>query len=123
MDESILHTVKDVLGIDRKNYDFDKDLIPAVNAILAILYQEGLADKYYTIRDDTKTWDDILVKNITPEAISFIKQWLPLKVKLIFDPPTSSALLQALKDTIAELEWRGYITNNYVGEIGELYGE
>lgn len=123
MNDSILETVKDVLGIDRKNYDFDRDLIPAVNAVLSILHQEGLADEYYSISDNTKTWADILVDGTTPEAIHFIKQWLPLRVKLIFDPPTSSALLTALKETIAELEWRGYITNNYVGEIGDIYGE
>lgn len=123
MEESILDTVKDIIGIDRKNYDFDRDLILAINAVLAILHQEGLADEYYTIKDNTKTWDDILLHKQTPEAISMIKQWVGLRTKLIFDPPTSSALMNALTETISELEWRGFITDNYVGEIGELYGE
>lgn len=123
MDDSILETVKDVIGIDRTNYDFDRDLILAINPVLAILHQEGLADEYYRIKDNTTTWNDILVHKQTPEAISMIQEWVGLKTKLIFDPPTSSPLMQALKDNIAELEWRGFITENYIGEIGELYGE
>ena len=122
LDESILDTVKDIIGIDRKNYDFDRDLVLAINAVLAILHQEGIADKYYTISDNTKTWRDILLKEETPEAISMIQQWVGMRTKLLFDPPTSSVLNQALQDSIAELEWRSYITNNYVGEIGEWYG-
>lgn len=122
LNESILETVKDIIGIERCNHDFDRDLIYAINSVLAILCQEGLADKNYTINDNTKTWNEILLNGQTPEAISFIQQLVGLRTKLIFDPPTSSALMQALKDNIAELEWRGYITNNYIGEIGELYG-
>lgn len=122
LDESILDTVKDIIGIDRKNYDFDRDLVLAINAVLAILHQEGIADKYYTISDNTKTWRDILLKEETPEAISMIQQWVGMRTKLLFDPPTSSVLNQALQDSIAELEWRSFITNNYVGEIGEWYG-
>lgn len=122
LDQSILNTVKAICGIHPANSDFDRDLIPATNAVLFILYQEGLADEAYTIQDNQKTWRDILLKEQTPEALSCIVEWVALRTKLIFDPPTSSALMQALKDNIAELEWRGYITNNYIGEIGELYG-
>ena len=123
MDESILDSVKDILGIDRENFDFDRDLVLAINAVLAILHQEGLADEYYRIKDNSTTWDDILLDKQTPEAISMIQQWVGLRTKLIFDPPTSSVLMQALQDNIAELEWRGYVTNNYIGEIDELYGD
>ena len=121
-EQSILNSVKDICGIHPTNSDFDKDLIPALNSVLFILYQEGLADESYTVTDEFKTWGDILLNGEHPEAINSIVEWVGLRTKLIFDPPTSSALLQALKDNIAELEWRGFITANYVGEIGELYG-
>ena len=122
LEQSILHSVKGICNIHPENSDFDRDLIPALNSVLFILYQEGLADESYAVTDDLKTWGDILLDGKTPEAIHNIVEWVGLRTKLIFDPPTSSALMQALKENIAELEWRGYITNNYVGEIGELYG-
>ena len=122
MDDSILLTVKDQIGIDRKNTDFDKDLIICINPILFILYQEGLTQENYEIMDDTMTWADILLEERSKEALNVMVKWVGLRTRLLFDPPTSSVLLQALKDNAAELEWRAFITNNYVGEIGELYG-
>ena len=123
MNASILDSVKDIIGIDPKNIDFDRDVILATNAVLFILYQEGLTDENYRIYDNTKTWEEILLKEQEPEALNTIIEWTGLRTKLLFDPPTSGILMQALKDNIAELEWRGFITNNYVGEIGEIYGE
>lgn len=120
--QSVLNTVKSICGIHPTNSDFDRDLIPAINAVLFILYQEGLADESYRIDGELTTWGDILLNSEQPEAISAISEWVGLRTKLIFDPPTSSALMDALKQNIDELEWRGFITNNYVGEIGELYG-
>ena len=120
MSDSILQTVKDQIGIDRKNVDFDPDLIMCINPILYILYQEGLTDDNYEIQDDTTTWDQILLNEKTPEALNVMVKWVGLRTKILFDPPTSSTLLQALKESAAELEWRAFITNNYVGEIGEI---
>ena len=123
MDDSILLTVKDQIGIDRKNTDFDRDLILCINAILFILFQEGLLKENYEIYDENPTWLDILVEDNSRIALNVMIKWVGLRVRLMFDPPTSSVLQQALKEQAAELEWRGFITNNYVGEIGELYGE
>lgn len=120
MSDSILQTVKDQIGIDRKNVDFDRDLIMCINPILYILYQEGLTDDNYEIQDDTATWDQILLDERTPEALNVMVKWVGLRTKILFDPPTSSTLLQALKESAAELEWRAFITNNYVGEIGQI---
>lgn len=119
MDESILDTIKDVIGIDHRNYDFDRDLIIAINAVLFIVYQEGLSDQPYTINDNTTNWSDILIKDKPIDLRSLIT-WAGLKTKMIFDPPTSSVLGDSLKSIIDELEWRGFITQNYIGEIGEI---
>ena len=123
MDDSILETVKDQIGIDRRNTDFDRDLIMCINSILFILYQEGLLQENYEIMDNVPTWQDILLEERSKDALNVLIKWVGLRVRLLFDPPTSSVLLQALKDNAAELEWRAFITNNYVGEIGDLYGE
>lgn len=120
MDESILDSIKTVIGIDRNNFDFDKDLVIAINAVLFIVYQEGLSDEPYRIKDNTSLWSEILVKE-KPIDLDSLITWAALKTKMIFDPPTSSILMQSLNDTLAELEWRGFITQNYVGEIDELY--
>lgn len=119
MDDSILDSIKAVIGIHRNNYDFDKELIIAVNAVLFIIYQEGLSDEAYVIEDNTKKWSEILIKD-KPINLRTLITWAGLKSKSIFDPPTSSALAEALKTTLDELEWRGFITQNYVGEIGEI---
>ena len=123
MDDSILETIKDQIGIDRKNTDFDRDLIMAINPVLFILFQEGLTVENYEIRDNTTTWDQILLKGEHPVALNVMIKWAGLRTKMLFDPPTSSILRDAIKANIDELEWRGFITNNYVGEIGELYGD
>lgn len=116
MNQSILDSIKDVIGIDRRNTDFDRDLIIAINAVLFIIYQEGLSDEPHTIKDNSSVWSDILHEDKSINLRTLIT-WAGLKTKSIFDPPTSSALATALKDTIDELEWRGFITTNYVGEI------
>lgn len=118
--ESILNSVKTIIGIDECNKDFDPDLVLAINAVLFIIYQEGLSDKPYRIHDWSTTWSEVLIKD-KPIDLETLITWTGLKVKQIFDPPTSSILAEALKNTLAELEWRGFITQNYVGEIGEIY--
>lgn len=119
IDQSILDSVKGAIGIHESNTDFDVNLIPVINSVLYIVYQEGLSDEPYTIKDNTTKWSDILIKD-KPIEIRTLITWVGLKTKSIFDPPTSSALADALKRALDELEWRGFITQNYVGEIGEI---
>lgn len=119
IDQSILDSVKGTIGIHESNTDFDTNLIPVINSVLYIVYQEGLSDEPYTIKDNTTKWSDILIKD-KPIEIRTLITWVGLKTKSIFDPPTSSALADALKRALDELEWRGFITQNYVGEIGEI---
>ncbi len=119
IDQSILDSVKGAIGIHESNTDFDTNLIPVINSVLYIVYQEGLSDEPYTIKDNTTKWSDILIKD-KPIEIRTLITWVGLKTKSIFDPPTSSALADALKRALDELEWRGFITQNYVGEIGEI---
>ena len=116
MDGSILNDVKKQIGIAIQNTDFDQDLIIHINTVLFILWQMGIVIDDFQIADNTTTWPQIL---LNPEQIvlSALKTWVALKTKMIFDPPTSSVLAQAINANIDELTWRIYITENYIGEI------
>ena len=116
MNDSILNSVKKLIGISETNTDFDQDLIIHINSVLFILSQMGIIKKAaFEVTDDTKKWSDILVHDQL--NLFAIKSWTALKVRMLFDPPTSSILAEAVNANLKELEWRIYITENYVGEI------
>lgn len=116
MDGSILDDVKKQIGIYITNSDFDDSLIMAINSVLFNMYQMGIVVPNYSISDSSATWSSVL---LNPEnmAMDTLKTWVGLKVKMIFDPPTSSILAEAIRENLKEMEWRLYITENYVGEI------
>lgn len=116
MDGSILNDVKKLIGIYETNTDFDKDLIIDINSVLFDMWQMGIVVDDYSISDNKKMWSNIL---LNPEnmAMGPLKTWVALKVKMIFDPPTSSILAEAYRENLKEMEWRIYITENYIGEI------
>lgn len=116
MDGSILNDVKKQIGIAPVNTDFDKDLIIHINTVLFILWQMGVVTDNFAIENNTATWESILL-NPDQIAIQAMKTWVALKTKMIFDPPTSSVLQQAINANIDELTWRIYVTENYIGEI------
>lgn len=116
MNESIYESVKKLIGIGCSE-DFDQDLIIHINTVLFILNQAGIVNDDYAIGSDSldKTWADILREDQVD--LHAIVTYVALKVRMIFDPPTSGTLADAIKNNLAELEWRLYITENYVGEI------
>ena len=106
MIESILISIKKLLGIDADYEHFDTDLIMHINTVFMILHQMGVGTaEPFSIEDEGATWDQFLEDKKDLQAV---KTYIALKVKLVFDPPTSSAHLQAINDTIKELEWRLY---------------
>ena len=101
--ESILTSIKKLLGIDAEYTHFDEDIIMHINSVFGILNRLGVGPASgFRIEDDTTTWNDYIPSMENFEAV---KSYIHLKVKLIFDPPLSSAVLQAMKETIAELEF------------------
>lgn len=103
MDEQILTSIKKLLGIYKENTDFDTDILIHINSVITILNQLGIGpDEGFTVDEDT-TWNDYLDDNT---KINSVKSYIYLKVKLIFDPPMSSAIKEANKQMIDELEWR-----------------
>lgn len=103
--ESILTSIKKLLGIAEDYEHFDADIIMHINSVLMILTQLGVGpSEGFSIDDETATWEDFLKNDIT--KLSAVKTYVYMKVRLVFDPPTGSALLQSMNDSIKEYEWR-----------------
>lgn len=103
--DSILTSIKKLLGIEADYKHFDQDIIIHVNSVLFILRQAGVgSDKPFSIKGDEETWSDFLGDEL--EELEAVKTYVFMKVKLIFDPPLSSSVMEAYKSFISEFEWR-----------------
>lgn len=117
--ESILTSIKKLLGIEADYYDFDADLIMHINSVFMILTQIGVGpSEGFIIEDKTATWTDFL-SDTELVTLAAVKSYIHLKVRLLFDMPSSSVAEQINKQ-IAELEWRLYIIadNKRIDEEG-----
>lgn len=103
--DSILNTIKKLLGIDEGYTYWDQDLIIYINTAFNVLYQLG-AGKPFSISSALDTWDDFLEDMA---KLEMVKQYVYMKVKMVFDPPTG-ALKDAMTEQIKELEWRINVT-------------
>lgn len=104
--DSILNTVKKMLGIDKAYKAFDMDIIVSINSTFSTLYQLGVTlDGDFMVVDERQKWSDI-IKDEFKSRLAFIQQYVYLKVRVVFDPPTSSFVLEAYNKQISELEWR-----------------
>ena len=102
--ESILTSIKKLLGISEEYDHFDVDIIMHINTVLMILTQIGVGpEEGFFIEDDSATWGDFISDNTKHQSV---KSYVYLKVKLLFDPPLSSAVIEAINRSISELEWR-----------------
>ena len=102
--DSILTSVKKMLGIAEEYDHFDADLIMHINSVLTILGQLGVGpDEGFFIEDDGAEWTDFVPDMF---KLQFIKTYVYQKVKLLFDPPQSASAIEALNRSISELEWR-----------------
>lgn len=102
--ESILTSIKKMLGISKEYTHFDEDLIMHINSALAVLGQLGVGpSEGFYIEDERAEWSDFV---FDLSKLQFIKTYVYQKVKLLFDPPQSSAAIQALNESIKEFEWR-----------------
>lgn len=102
--ESILTSIKKMLGITEEYEHFDADLVMHINSVFMILTQLGVGpDKGFSISGKAEVWSDFLAEE---KELELVKSYMYLKVKLLFDPPLSSAVIEVINRQINEFEWR-----------------
>lgn len=101
---AIFVSVKKNLGIAADDHNFDDSIIMYINSVFMILNQLGVGPGLpFSITGDTEDWSDFFGTTVSLEAV---KSYMYVKVRLLFDPPSSSALLESMQKMASELEWR-----------------
>lgn len=104
MDDSILNTIKKLLGIDAEYNAFDIDIQMHINSVFSVMHQIGAAPPSgFWIQDATTKWSDFIEGR---QHVEMVKSYMYFKVRLMFDPPATSFAIDAIKSQIADLEWR-----------------
>lgn len=104
MTDSILNTIKKLLGIPTADTAFDEDIITHINSAMMFLQQLAVGpDTVFTIEDATATWSEFLVD---PSMYAAVKTYIYFKVRLMFDPPSNSFLKDSIVQQLSELEFR-----------------
>lgn len=102
--DSILTSIKKLLGPTEEYDHFDVDLIIHINTALSVLTELGVGPAGgFMIHDATATWSDFIADD---PLLGLVKSYVYLKVKLLFDPPSSSAAIESMNRIISEFEWR-----------------
>lgn len=105
MTDSILDTIKQMLGIPSSDTSFDTDIIVHINSVFMTLNQLGIGDDetVFSISDKTTEWSSF---SSDISNYSELKSYIYLKVRLLFDPPGTSFLIDSMRKAIEESEWR-----------------
>lgn len=104
MENSILTSTKKMLGITEEYTHFDTDIIMHINSVFMVLNQLGVGPEAgYRIEDKDATWDDFIPSGM---QLDIVKSYMYLKVRLLFDPPQSSSVMESFNRQISEFEWR-----------------
>lgn len=104
MEDSILTSVKKLLGIVDEYTQFDTDIIMHINSVFNIYHQLGLGpDAGFHIEDKTSKWNEFTNDET---LLNMVKSDMYFRVRLMFDPPANSTVLESFKKQIDELEWR-----------------
>ena len=102
--ESILNSIKQLLGISEGDTNFDTDIIIHINSVLSNLRQMGVGPKEkFSIVDEKSVWSDFTGEDTDYDEV---KTYVYLRVKKIFDPPANSNIMNAMNEEIQELGWR-----------------
>lgn len=102
---SILTSVKQLLGVEDNYTEFDTDIMIHINAVFMILRQVGVGPvNGFSISDKYANWTEFLPKDDPNHEA--VKSYMYAKVRLMFDPPASSILKESLKEIVKEFEWR-----------------
>lgn len=109
---SILNDIKKMLGITDDYHAFDTDIIIHINTAFSILNDMGIGpEKPFSITNSENQWSEFISDD---DTLLKVKTYIYLKVKLLFDPPSSSSVSESYTNQIKELEWRMYSKNDYI---------
>ena len=107
--ESILTSIKKLLGITEEYTHFDADIIMHINSVFFTLNQLGVGpEEGFRIEDDSAVWSDF----IDDDAKNYesVKSYIYQRVRLMFDPPSNSTVMESMNRMIHEFEWRLNLT-------------
>lgn len=118
MEESILNSVKLSLGVPVEYEHFDQQITLHLNTVMAILPQLGVGPKEgFYVQGDLSTWGDLIGDTELVNKLLYVKSYVCLRVRLLFDPPASSGAIDAMERQMRELEWRITVTKDPI--VGE----
>ena len=104
MEESILNTIKKMLGIQADYTPFDTDILVYINSAMMVLQQIGVGpENGFRVSGPNETWNGFLSDE---KFYDGVKTYIYLSVKVLFDPPGNSFVMDAMKTLKEELEWR-----------------
>lgn len=108
MEESILTSTKNKLGLAAEYTAFDVDIIDGINGVLANLPQLGIGpSEGFMIEDEAAEWGDLVTEGVPSLHLNSVRTLVFLKVRLIFDSSSmTSYAIQAMERQISEIEWR-----------------
>ena len=103
--DSILTSVKKLLGIVEEYTQFDPDIIIHINAVFLTLYELGVGPvNGFSISDGAAVWSDYISDNDV--LLNAVKSYVYLKVRMLFDPSLTSSVTDLMKEQAREFEWR-----------------
>lgn len=104
MEQSILNSTKKILGIAEDYTVFDLDIITHINTAFSTLTQLGVGPvNGFMIEGKDEVWEEFIDNDLQYNSV---KSYVFLRVRQLFDPPTTSYLISAFDNQIQELEWR-----------------
>lgn len=110
--QSILLTIKKMLGIAEEYHAFDIDIVVNINAVFLTLNQLAIGpNNPFAISDDSQVWSDFLDNQ--EDILQGVQTYVYQRVRLMFDPPTNSFLVDSMKKQIEEFEWRFNVQAEY----------
>lgn len=110
LNESILTSVKAILGLEEDYTPFDNELIIHINSFFEVLHQLGAGRSGFEIRDKTATWADFIGDG---KWVPCIKTWMALRVRQVWDSVESNSLMSMLDEKIDEFTQRIIISLEY----------
>lgn len=114
--DSILDTVKKYIGLTPEYEQFDSTIIMMINTVFMALHQMGIGpSNMFTITDRSSTWSEFTDNESQLEPV---KVYVSMRTRMMFDPPTVSAVTESVNNTIKEAEWRMF-THTELKELSE----